>query len=64
MSAVGDIWNGLVGGPKTTTTDTTITTAPSTNWGLIIGGVVLGIGALVGIAYAFGAFKKKPSGNA
>lgn len=52
-------WTDLIGGPKTTQTDTTVTTQTKTNWGLIIGGIILGIGALVGLAWALGAFGKK-----
>lgn len=49
----------ILGGPKTSTTTTTVTDKPSTNTGLIIAGVILSIGAILGLAWAFGAFKKK-----
>ena len=52
-------WTDLTGGPKTVTTDTTVANTKTTNWPMIIGGIVVGVGAIVGIAWALGAFDKK-----
>lgn len=56
---MANFWENLVGGPKKSTTTTTTTEKPSSNTGLIVAGVILGLGALVGILYLAGVFKKK-----
>ncbi|HYD20023.1 MAG TPA: hypothetical protein VEB40_01010 [Flavipsychrobacter sp.] len=57
MATVGEgfknVWEGFLGGPKTTagSTTTTTTTEPSTNYGLMIGAAVLGIALIVGLIF-------------
>ena len=52
-------WDQFIGGPKSSTTTTTVTDKPSSNTGLIIAGSILAIGAILGLVWAFGGFNKK-----
>lgn len=53
-------WEQFTGGTKTDSTTTVVTEKPSTNVGLLVGGIVVGIVAIVGLVWVFGGFKKKP----
>ena len=52
-------WEQFTGGQQTGTTSTTVTEKPATNVGLLVGGIVVGIIAIVGLVWVFGGFKKK-----
>ena len=57
MSKIGDFFSGIVGGPTSTNTTVTTTETPKTNWGLIIGGIVLLLAVIGILVWVFG--KKK-----
>lgn len=57
-------WDQFIGGPKTETSTTVVTDKPSSNTGLIVGGIAIAIIAIVGLIWLFGGFKKKQSGTA
>jgi len=51
-------WNAVIGSNVTSSTQTTVTDKPSTNYGLLIGGVVLAILVIGGIIIITGKAKK------
>ncbi len=58
--ALKDVWTDFVGGPTTTSTSTTATpVASTTNYGMLIGGIVLAVGTIVVLYFVF-----KPKKNA
>ncbi len=56
---MANFWEQFTGGPKSSTTTTVVTDKPSSNTGLIIAGIVLAVGAVVGLIWLAGGFKKK-----
>ena len=52
-------WDAFIPTSTESSSTTTVTDKPTTNYGLIAGGIILGIGAIVLIVWAFGGFKKK-----
>ena len=50
---------GVLGGPKSSTTTSTTEEKPTSNTGLIIAGILLAGIAVVGLVWLFGGFKPK-----
>lgn len=57
--AVGGVLNPILGGKTETSQQTTTVEKPSSNTGLIVGGIAVAIVAIIGLIWAFGGFKKK-----